>query len=131
MSDIRQVSATVAICLGTFMSTLDISIVNVALPAIQKTFNSNMSDLQWVIDAYALCLSVLILSSGQLSDMTGRKRIWMSGVIFFTIGSVLCSVAPSMDYLLGGRVIQGIGAAALIPGALSLITHEFPDCIFA
>ncbi|EAO0164596.1 MFS transporter [Salmonella enterica] len=127
MSDIRQVSATVAICLGTFMSTLDISIVNVALPAIQKTFNSNMSDLQWVIDAYALCLSVLILSSGQLSDMTGRKRIWMSGVIFFTIGSVLCSVAPSMDYLLGGRVIQGIGAAALIPGALSLITHEFPD----
>ncbi len=127
MHHLRRVSLVIAICLGTFMATLDISIVNVALPTLLEALDTNMSGLQWVVDAYALCLSALILSSGPLGDRFGRKRVWLSGVVLFTVGSVVCAFAGSLSGLLTGRVIQGIAGAAVIPGALSLITHAFPE----
>lgn len=127
MHDFRRVSLVIAICLGTFMATLDISIVNVALPTMLNSLNTNMSGLQWVVDAYALCLSALILSSGPLGDRFGRKRVWLSGVILFIVGSIICAFASSLSGLLTGRVIQGIAGAAVIPGALSLITHAFAE----
>lgn len=126
MSYTKRLSLICAICLGTFMATLDISIVNVALPTIQNDINANMATLQWIVDAYALCLSACILSSGPLSDRFGRKKVWLWGVIIFTLGSLICAIAQQHEILILGRIIQGIAAAALIPGALSLITHAFP-----
>ena len=127
MDHTRQRSLVTAICLGTFMATLDISIVNVALPAIQASLQASASDLQWIIDAYTLSLSALILSSGALGDRFGRRRFWLWGVALFTLGSLICALSSTLAALLAGRVIQGIAAAAVIPGALSLITHAFED----
>ncbi len=127
MSGMRRISLVAAVCLGTFMASLDISIVNVALPTMLASLRTNMSGLQWVVDAYALCLSALILSSGALGDRFGRKRIWLYGIALFTFGSLVCAFATSLSILLTGRVIQGIAGAAVIPGALSLLTHAFPD----
>ena len=129
MKNVKKVALISAVCLGTFMATLDISIVNVALPAIQEDLRTDLATLQWVVDAYALCLSALILSVGPLSDRYGRKKIWLIGIAVFTLGSVACAMAESAGYLLIGRIIQGIAAAALIPGALSIITHAFPNDI--
>lgn len=127
MATIRNIALITAICLGTFMATLDISIVNVALPAIQQALQVNLTGLQWVIDAYALCLSALILSTGVLGDRLGRKRLWLCGVWLFILGSAVCAFASGIGTLLTGRVLQGIGAAAVIPGALSLLSHAIPE----
>lgn len=127
MHSLRRVSLVAAICLGTFMTSLDISIVNVALPAMQAALNTTLSGLQWVVDAYALCLSACILSSGPLSARFGHKRVWLCGIAIFTVGSALCALAGSLPTLLAGRVVQGIAGAAIIPGALSLLTRSFPD----
>ncbi|HGN1704241.1 TPA: MFS transporter [Providencia rettgeri] len=125
----KRIFLILAVCLGTFMATLDISIVNVALPAIGSDLQANMSMLQWVIDAYALCLSALILSVGPMSDRYGRKKIWLTGIVIFTLGSAVCAFSISTQMLITGRVIQGIAAAALIPGALSIITQSFTNDI--
>lgn len=127
MTNYHRIALVTAICLGTFMASLDISIVNVALPSMQSALHTDMSGLQWVIDAYALCLSAFILSSGPLGDRFGRKRLWLSGILLFTLGSLICALSSTMPALLTGRVIQGIAAAAVIPGALSLLVHAFPD----
>lgn len=127
MSSLRQVALLAAICLGTFMATLDISIVNVALPTMKQELAISMADSQWVVNAYALCLSALVLSSGPLGDRFGRKLLWLCGVVLFTLGSIACAMADSLWLLLLGRVIQGIAGAAVIPGALSLLTHAFSD----
>ncbi|MTC78618.1 MFS transporter [Providencia sp. wls1916] len=125
----KRIFLIIAVCLGTFMATLDISIVNVALPAIGQELSTNLSMLQWVIDAYALCLSALILSVGPLSDRYGRKRVWLMGIAIFTLGSLICALASNIQWLLFGRAVQGIAAAALIPGALSIITQAFSNDI--
>ncbi len=129
MKNLKKIALISAVCLGTFMATLDISIVNVALPAIQQDLSTDLATLQWVVDAYALCLSALILSVGPISDRYGRKKIWLIGVAVFTLGSLVCTMADSANHLLIGRIIQGVAAAALIPGALSIITHAFPNDI--
>ncbi|MEQ5126327.1 MFS transporter [Providencia alcalifaciens] len=125
----KRIFLIIAVCLGTFMATLDISIVNVALPAIGQELSTNLSMLQWVIDAYALCLSALILSVGPLSDRYGRKKVWLVGITIFTLGSLVCALASNIQWLLFGRAVQGIAAAALIPGALSIITQVFSNDI--
>lgn len=123
----KELFTMIAISLGSFMVTLDISIVNVALPSIQQKLNSSMTDLQWIVDAYALTLSALILSSGVMSDRFGKKRIWNIGVAIFTLGSIICALSPNNLWLIIGRIIQGIGGAALIPGAMAIIMMTFPD----
>lgn len=117
----------IAISLGSFMVTLDISIVNVALPVIQQDLQASMADLQWIIDAYALTLSALILSAGILSDRYGRRLLWISGIILFTIGSLICAISENTTSLIIGRAIQGIGGAAVIPCAMSIILMTFSD----
>lgn len=116
-----------AIYLGTFMATLAISIVTVALPAIQIDLETGMSGLQWVVGSYALCLSAFMLSAGPLGDRYGRKRIWLTGILLFMSGSVICGMASSLPVLILGCTIQGIAGSVVIPGALSILTQTFPD----
>ncbi len=123
----RRLALTIAIYLGTFMVTLDISIVNLALPRIQQALQTDMAGLQWIVDAYALCLSAFMLSAGLLGDRYGRKKSWLLGVLAFTVGSMMCALAGSLSALLWGRIVQGMAGALLIPGALSILTHAFPD----
>ncbi|OWT66388.1 MFS transporter [Candidimonas nitroreducens] len=123
----RRPYAVAAVYLGTFMASLAISIVSVALPAIQADLGVSLSGLQWVVGAYTLCLSAFMLSAGPLADRYGRKRIWLSGVAVFTFGSAICSLAPSLAVLIAGCALQGVGGALVIPGALSILTQAFPD----
>ncbi len=116
-----------SVFLGTFMSLLDVSVVNVALPAMQDSLGAGFSTVQWVVDSYTLCLSALILSGGSLGDRFGRKRLFLTGLTIFTVGSLLCAVAPTTTLLILGRLVQGVGAAAVAPGALSLLVQGFPE----
>ncbi|GAB1509278.1 MFS transporter [Actinophytocola sp. KF-1] len=117
----------VAVFLGTFMSLLDVSVVNVALPAMQHELSAGFSTVQWVVDSYTLCLSALILTGGSLADRYGRKRLYLGGLGVFVLGSLLCAVAASTTLLIAGRLVQGVGAAAVAPGALSLLVQGFPE----
>lgn len=116
----------IAVFLGTFMSLLDVSVVNVALPDMRLDLGAGFSTVQWVVDSYTLCLSALILSGGSLADRYGRKRLYLGGLAVFTLGSLACALAPSTTALIAGRIVQGIGAAAVAPGALSLLVQGFP-----
>ena len=98
----RRHALLVAVNLGSFVATLDISIVNVALPAMQAALRTDMAGLQWVVDAYALCLSAFILSAGPLGDRYGRKRSWLAGVLLFVAGSAMCGLAGGLPMLLAG-----------------------------
>jgi DHA2 family methylenomycin A resistance protein-like MFS transporter len=113
-------------CIGFFMVLLDASIVTVALPTIQRDLQARLSDLQWVVDAYTLPFAVLLLTAGTLGDRFGRKRMFLVGLVIFTVGSALCGFAPTLGWLIAGRVLQGAGGAALSPGSLSVLAAAFP-----
>ena len=115
----------VAVCTGVFMLLLDITIVNVALPDIQSELDASLSDLQWVIDAYALSLASLLLTAGSLADLYGRKRMFAIGTVLFTIGSVACGLAQDVGFLTAARAFQGIGGAAMFATALALLASAF------
>src|SRR5207302_2909184 len=100
---------------------------NVALPALQTDLRATVSDVQWVIEAYALLLGALILVGGSLGDQLGRKRVFVSGVAAFTAASIFCGFAGSARALIAGRALQGIGAAFLVPGSLAIISATFDD----
>ncbi len=123
----RRIALVAAVYLGSFIATLDVSIVNVALPTLQRALSTDLAGLQWVIDIYALCLSAFMLSAGPLGDRYGRKRAWLAGVVVFTLGSAMCAMAGSLATLLAGRAVQGVAGALMIPGALSLLVHAFPE----
>ena len=116
-----------AMCFALFMAMLDNTVVNVALPSIQDHFGSGVSGLQWIIDAYTLVFAAFMLTGGTLGDLYGRKRIFLIGLTVFTAGSLMAGLAPSLNALIAGRAIQGLGAAALLPGTLSILTQAFPD----
>ena len=115
----------VAVCLTTFMLLLDITVVVVALPNMQQRFDASLTGLQWVVDAYALTLAALILTAGALADRYGRRLLFMTGVVLFTLASLLCGLAWSITALDVARALQGIGGAALFATALALIGHEY------
>src|SRR5262245_12923644 len=115
----------VAVCVAMFMLLLDITIVNVALPEIQRDLNASFSDLQWVVDAYSLSLAGLLLAAGSLGDRLGRRRIFVSGFAIFTIASLLCGLAGDPTFLNVMRVVQGVGGAAMFATTLALIAQEF------
>ena len=116
-----------AMCFALFMAMLDNTVVNVALPSIQKHLGSGVSGLRWVISGYTLLFASLMLTGGTLGDIFGRRLAFLVGVTVFTTGSLLCGLAPSITVLIGGRVVQGIGAALLLPGTLSILTNTFTD----
>jgi EmrB/QacA subfamily drug resistance transporter len=114
-----------AVSVGIFMLLLDLTIVNVALPDIQRDLDASLSDLQWVIDAYALTLAALLLTAGSLADLLGRRRVFAVGIAFFTAGSLLCGLATDPLFLSLARAFQGIGGAVMFATALALIAHAF------
>src|SRR6266704_2166519 len=116
-----------ATILASSMTFIDATVVNVALPALQADLQATITDVQWVIEAYALFLGALILVGGSMGDQFGRKRIFLFGVLFFTASSVLCGLATSSRVLIVGRALQGIGAAFLVPGSLAIISATFDD----
>ncbi|WP_280302793.1 MFS transporter [Nocardia neocaledoniensis] len=121
----RAVLLTVA-CLGQFMVLLDNTIVGAALPDMQHRLHTQLTGLQWIVDAYVLVVAMLLLSGGVFADRFGRKRVHLTGVAVFTLASALCAFAPSLGWLLAGRVVQGVGAAALSPASLALVAAAYP-----
>ena len=121
----RKWWALVAICGGTFMLLVDVTIVQVALPRIQRELHASFTNLQWVIDAYALTLSALILTSGTLADRVGRKRVFVGGLGVFTLASLMCGLSGSITVLILARALQGIGGAAMFATSLALVAQEF------
>jgi EmrB/QacA subfamily drug resistance transporter len=106
---------------------MDVTIVNVALPAIQQDLHATLSGLQWILDAYTLVVATLLMLSGSLSDRFGRRRVFQIGLVLFTAGSLLCSLAHTIGQLIGFRALQGLGASMLNPVALSIIANAFPE----
>ena len=113
------------VCLSIFMLLLDITIVNVALPDIQRDLGSSFEDLQWVVDAYALALAALLLASGSLADLLGRRRVFLVGIVLFSAASLLCGLSTSPSMLNAARGLQGIGGAMMFATSLALIAQEF------
>lgn len=115
----------VATILGSSMAFIDGTVVNVALPVLQTELRATVADVQWVVEAYALFLSALILAGGSLGDRYGRRRIYAMGITLFTISSMVCGFAPTITVLIFARAVQGIGGALLVPGSLAIISASF------
>ncbi|MYS19788.1 drug resistance transporter, EmrB/QacA subfamily [Streptomyces sp. DvalAA-14] len=114
-------------CMSLLIVSLDNTILNVALPSMQKDFHASVSGLQWTIDAYLLVLASLLLLSGSTADRVGRRRIFQIGLALFTAGSMLCSLAPSLGWLIVFRMVQAVGGSMLNPVAMSIITNTFSE----
>jgi EmrB/QacA subfamily drug resistance transporter len=119
--------AMAVICAGVFMSSLDLFIVNLAFPAISHDFHgTTLATLSWVLNAYTIVVAALLVPAGRWADLLGRRRIFVSGLVAFTVGSALCGAAPSVGMLIAARVIQATGAAMLIPASLSVLLAVVP-----
>ena len=116
-----------AMCLALFMALLDDTAINIALTKIQTNLGVSISGLQWILNSYSLSFASLVLPSGTLGDKFGRKRVFLTGLGIYTAASLICGLAPSLGFLILGRTLQGIGAAALLPISLSIITNAFPE----
>jgi EmrB/QacA subfamily drug resistance transporter len=115
------------VCLATAMLMLDIAVVNTALPHIASSLDAGISGLQWVVDAYTVALAAVVLTSGSIADRLGRRRVFASGLVLFTVASLLCGMAGSIEMLDASRAVQGIGGAILFATSLSLLADAFPE----
>jgi len=123
----NQRIALLATSISYVLVILDTSIVNVALERISRGLATDMTGLQWIVTAYVVVFGSLVLSGGALGDTYGARKIYMIGLVLFAVASLISGCAPSISVLIAGRILQGIGAALLVPCALSLITHAYPD----
>ena len=115
------------VVLGTFMTTLDGSIVNISLPSIARTFHAPFGGaVEWVIIAYLVVVAATLLTFGRVSDLIGRKPVWVAGLVCFTLGSALCGAASSLSWLVAARVFQGLGGALLFAPGMAIIADAFP-----
>src|SRR5580693_4062300 len=118
----------VVTALGAFMASLDLSIVNVAFPALERSFpTDSRAALAWVITGYSIVFGSLLVTAGRTADRVGRKRVFFAGLAVFSVGSALCGLAPSVSLLVAGRLVQGCGAAAMLPASLGLLLGAFPS----
>src|SRR5919108_3576163 len=115
-----------AVSFALFMIMLDNTVVNVALPSIQRDLGIGLSELEWTVNAYALTFAVLMLSGGKLADFFGRRRVFLIGLAIFTLSSLVCGLATTGETLIGARTVQGVGAALMMPATLSIISATFP-----
>src|SRR5437763_14483967 len=118
------VAATV---LGSGMAALDATVVGIALPAIGRDFHATVATLQWVVNAYTLTLAGLLLLGGTLGDSYGRRKVFVIGVVWFALASLLCRVAPNIEVLIAARALQGVGGAMLTPGSLAILQASFAE----
>ncbi|MBO0836767.1 MAG: MFS transporter, partial [Actinobacteria bacterium] len=123
----RRLLILVICSVSLLLVGLDVTIVNVALPAIQRSFHATLSDLQWTVDAYTLVLASLLMLAGSTADRLGRRRVFIAGLALFSLGSLLCALAPSVGLLVCFRIVQAIGGAALSPVAMSIVRNTFED----
>src|SRR5213083_328114 len=124
--ELRKWWTLFAVAFGLFMIMLHNTVVNVALPSIQGDLGISNSELEWVVNAYALTFGVLLLSGGKLADMLGRRSIFIAGLVIFTGASLGCVLAGGAASLIAARTVQGVGAALMNPATLSIITATFP-----
>jgi EmrB/QacA subfamily drug resistance transporter len=115
-----------AVAFGLFMIMLDNTVVNVALPTIQRELGAGLSELEWIVSGYALTFAALMLTGGKLADLIGRRRVFVAGLAVFSGASLACALAPNAGFLIGARVVQGAGAALMNPATLSIISATFP-----
>jgi EmrB/QacA subfamily drug resistance transporter len=128
-TDNRRWATLAVVCLAQLMIVLDVTIVNVALPAIQQDLGFSQGNLTWVVNAFLVTFGSLLLLTGRLGDLIGRKRVFLAGLVTFTVASLLCGVAPSQEALVGARFLQGVGAAAQASVILAIIITEFPQAV--
>lgn len=127
LSPRRRLLVLAICCMSLLIVSLDNTVLNVALPALQREFDASTAGLQWTIDAYTLVLASLLMLAGSTADRIGRKRVFRAGLVVFTLGSVLCSLAPSLEALVAFRMVQAVGGSMLNPVAMSIITNTFTD----
>ncbi|MGB2950865.1 MAG: MFS transporter, partial [Rhodococcus sp. (in: high G+C Gram-positive bacteria)] len=129
-SSVREADSTlilVVVCAAQFMVVLDVSVVNVALPSIRDALKFDESDLQWVVNAYALTFAGFLLLGGRLADLYGHRRTFLAGLLLFSGASLVGGLADSGHLLVGARALQGLGAAVLAPATLTILNTRFPD----
>jgi EmrB/QacA subfamily drug resistance transporter len=126
-SDRRRWTTLFIVCMAQLMIVLDVTIVNVALPSIQRDLHFSQANLSWVVNAFLVTFGSLLLLAGRLGDLAGRKRVFLAGLTIFTVASLLCGVAPSQGVLIGARFLQGVGAAGQASVILAIIVTEFPE----
>src|SRR5256885_15554375 len=118
-SSVSRSRVLVAAILGSSMVFIDGTVVNVALPALQSALHATISDVQWVVESYALFLSALLLTGGSLGDLYSRRKVFAAGVTLFSLASAWCGVSPNVSHLIAARALQGVGGALLVPGSLA------------
>jgi EmrB/QacA subfamily drug resistance transporter len=126
-ADRRRWAALIVVCLAQLMIVLDVTIVNVALPSMQRDLHFSQTGLTWVVNAFLVTVGSLLLLAGRVGDLVGRKRVFQAGLVAFTLASLLCGLAPSEGALIGARFLQGVGAAAQASVILAIIVTEFPE----
>ncbi|MFF7126288.1 DHA2 family efflux MFS transporter permease subunit [Streptomyces sp. NPDC008240] len=127
LSHRRRLLVLAICCMSLLIVSLDNTVLNVALPSLQRDLNAPTSGLQWTIDAYTLVLASLLMLAGSTADRIGRRKVFMAGLVVFSIGSLLCSLAPSLELLVAFRMVQAVGGSMLNPVAMSIITNTFTD----
>ncbi|MEV6170325.1 MFS transporter [Streptomyces sp. NPDC051954] len=127
LSPRRRMLVLAICCMSLLIVSLDNTILNVALPSMQRELHASTAGLQWTIDAYTLVLASLLMLAGSTADRIGRRRVFMAGLVIFTIGSALCSIAPNLEALVAFRMVQAVGGSMLNPVAMSIITNTFTD----
>ncbi|MFF8592404.1 MFS transporter [Streptomyces sp. NPDC015220] len=123
----RSPAPLLAVCAGYFMVILDVTIINVAVPVIGRELSASLTGIQWITDGYTLAFAGFLMTGGALGDRLGNRRIFCSGVVVFTASSAGCALAPDALFLVAARVVEGIGAALIVPGSLALLQQAYPD----
>src|SRR5271168_5118927 len=123
----RRLAILATCCMSLFLVTMDVTIVNVALPSIRADLHASVAGLQWSIDGYTVVVASLLLLSGSMADRHGRRRTFQIGLAVFSLGSLLCSLAPTTGALVGFRMLQAVGGSMLNPVAMSIIVNTFTD----
>ncbi|MGW7619218.1 MFS transporter [Streptomyces antimycoticus] len=126
MPGMRSWVPLLAVCAGYFMVILDVTVINVAVPVIGRELSASLTGIKWITDGYTLVFAGFLLGGGALGDRLGNRRIFCTGVAVFTVSSAACAFAPSAPVLVDARVVEGLGAALIVPGSLALLQQAYP-----
>ncbi|MGW1762482.1 MFS transporter, partial [Streptomyces mirabilis] len=125
-SERRSWAPLLAVCAGYFMVILDVTAINVAVPVIGRELSASLTGIQWITDGYTLVFAGFLLTGGALGDRLGNRRVFCTGVAVFTLSSAACALAPSAPSLVAARLVEGLGAALIVPGSLALLQQAYP-----